>query len=94
MPSAKAAEAIAASLWRMYGAEVEVRFRDAGDPGVEAERAEQLSTLGFEGAPLPTILINGELLFAGAINPLRVVAAVAERMLKYRQHAAAEHTPG
>jgi hypothetical protein len=78
----------------MYGAEVEVRFRDAGDPGIEVERAELLSTLGFECAPLPTILINGELLFAGAINPLRVVAAVAERMLKFRQHAAVEHKPG
>ena len=91
MPSAKAAEAIAASLWRIYGAEVEVRFRDTGNPGVEAERAALLEMLGASGAPVPTIFLDGNLLFAGAINPLRVVAAVAARMLEYRKHAASEH---
>lgn len=91
MPSVKAAEAIAASLWRMYGAEVEVHFRDTSDPGVEAERAALLDMLGANGAPVPTIFLDGDLLFAGAINPLRVVAAVAARMLEYRQHAAPEH---
>ena len=94
MPSAKAAEAIAASLWRMYGAEVEVRFRDAGNPQVEAERIDLLETLGAVGAPLPTIVLDGELLFAGAINPLRVVAAVAARMLEQGHRRAAEGRPG
>ena len=84
MPSAKAAEAIAQSLWRIYGPEVEVRFRDASDPQVEAERLEQLADLDADRAPLPTVLLDGEVLYAGAINPLRVVAAVAERMLTYR----------
>ncbi len=91
MPSVKAAEAIAASLWRMYGAEVEVRFRDTGNPSVEAERAGLLDMLEANDAPVPTIFLDGDLLFAGAINPLRVVAAVAARMLEYRQHAAPEH---
>lgn len=81
MPSSKAAEAIAQSLWRIYGPAVEVRFRDAGEPDIEAERLERLADIGAEDAPLPTLLLDGELLFAGVINPLRVVAAVAERML-------------
>jgi hypothetical protein len=90
LPSAKAAEAIAASLWRIYGPEVEVRFRDAAEPEIEAERVELLSEVGSEGAPLPTIFLDGELLFTGVINPLRVVAAVAERMLEHRQRELSE----
>lgn len=87
MPSSKAAEAIAQSLWRIYGPEVEVRFRDAGVPEIEAERLEHLADVGAEDAPLPTVFLDGELLFAGSINPLRVVAVVAESMLGQRDRA-------
>lgn len=93
MPSAKAAEAIAQSLWRIYGPEIEVRFRDAGDPDIEVERLDRLADIDAEDAPLPTLLLDGELLFAGTINPLRVVAAVAERMLGRRAGAMSERSP-
>ncbi len=78
MPSAKAAAAIKASLGRLYGAEVEVSFFDAGDPRVAAEHATLLEELWIEGLPLPVVLLDGVVVFAGAINPLLVVAAVAE----------------
>ena len=39
---------------------------------------ELLAELAVEEVPLPVTLLDGEVLYAGAINPLRVVAAVAE----------------
>ncbi len=73
MPSAKAAEAIAASVERMFGAEIEVRYHDAGDPDVIDAHGSLLEELAGEGIPLPATFLDGELIYAGAINPLRVV---------------------
>jgi hypothetical protein len=92
LPSVKAAEAIAQSLWRIYGPKVEVRFRDAGYAEIEAERRDRLTELGAEGVPLPTLFLDGELLYAGAINPLRVVAAVAEHMQGQPRRTQLEHS--
>ena len=77
MPSAKAAEAIRASLGRLYGAEVEVHYYDVGDPIVAGEHADLLGELALECAPLPAILLDGILIATGTIDPLRVVATVA-----------------
>ena len=77
MPSAKAAEAIRASLGRLYRAEVEVHYYDVGDPIVAGEHADLLSELALERAPLPAILLDGILIATGTIDPLRVVATVA-----------------
>ena len=77
MPSAKAAEMIAASLHRLYGSEVEVQYYDAGDPKVAEAHQALLEELATERVPLPAVLLDGDLLYAGSINPLRVVAAVA-----------------
>lgn len=78
MPSAKAAAAIKASLGRLYGPEVEVRYYNVGDPEVARAHAKLLAELELERTPLPAIFLDDELLFAGAINPLRVVGAVAD----------------
>ncbi len=77
MPSAKAAEMIAASLHRLYGSEVEVQYYDVGDPKVSEAHRALLEELATERVPLPAVLLDGDLLYAGSINPLRVVAAVA-----------------
>ena len=77
MPSAKAAEAIRASLGRLYGAEVEVHYYDVGDPIVAGEHADLLSELALERASLPAILLDGILIATGTIDPLGVVATVA-----------------
>jgi hypothetical protein len=78
MPSSKAAEVIAASLHRLFGAEVETRYFDVSDPAIAAAHADLLDQLAIERIPLPAVLLDGELLFSGAIEPLWVVAAVAE----------------
>ena len=78
MPSAKAAAAIKASLGRLYGSEVEVRYYNVGDPEVARTHADLLADLDLERTPLPAVFLDGALLFAGAINPLRVVGAVAD----------------
>ncbi len=80
MPSAKAARAIAESLFRLYGPEVEVRYFDVGDPAVKLEQAGRLEEIAAERLPLPVLMLDEELLFAGTIVPLRVVAAVAAEM--------------
>ena len=90
MPSAKAAEAIRASLGRLYGAEVVVHYYDVGDPVVAREHADLLSELALERVPLPAILLDGVLISAGTIDPLRVVATVAE----VRQRQLANSEPG
>ena len=88
MPSAKAAEAIRASLGRLYGAEVVVHYYDVGDPVVAREHADLLSELALERVPLPAILLDGVLISAGTIDPLRVVATIAE--VRQRQLADSE----
>jgi disulfide oxidoreductase YuzD len=88
VPSAKAAEAIRASLGRLYGAEVEVHYYDVGDPVVAGEHANLLSELALERVPLPALLLDGVLISDGTIDPLRVVATVAE--VRQRQLADSE----
>ncbi len=80
MPSAKAARAIAESLFRLYGPEVEVRYFDVGDPVVKLEQAGRLAEIAAERLPLPVLMFDDEILFAGTIVPLRVVATVAAEM--------------
>ena len=48
------------------------------DPEVEAAHTAVLNTFAAEHLPLPVVLLDGTILFAGAVNPLRVVAAVAD----------------
>ncbi len=74
----EASAAIRASLRRIYGAAISVGYVDAGQPDLAPAHAEELAALRAEGWPLPLVVLDGEVLFAGAINPLRVVAAVAD----------------
>jgi disulfide oxidoreductase YuzD len=82
MPSAKAAAAIGASLRRLYGDAVELRYLDAADPATTATHRALLDELRDERLPLPVTLIDGQVRFTGAIDPLRVVAAVAEELAR------------
>lgn len=85
MPSVKAARAIAESLFRLYGPEVEVRYFDLGDPAVKLEQAGSLEEIAAARLPLPVLMLDEELLFAGTIVPLRVVATVAAEMRARRK---------
>lgn len=87
MPSSKAANAIAASLGRLYGAAVDVRYYDLSDPAVRAAHDEQLAELREQQLPFPVVLLDNNLLYAGAINPLRVVAAVAQAIARRNEYA-------
>ncbi len=78
MPSAKAAAAIRASLGRLFGSEVGVYYYDAADPAVVTTHAGLFADLAAERLPLPVVLLDGDVIFSGTIEPLRVVAAVAE----------------
>lgn len=62
----------------MYGPRVQVDYYDVTQPEIRAAHADVLSALREDRLPLPAILLNGHVLYTGAINPLRVVAAVAE----------------
>ena len=86
MPSAKAAAAIKASLGRLYGSEVEVHYYNVLDPDVARAHADLLADLDLERTPLPAVFLDSELLFAGAINPLRVVGAVADARRRALAH--------
>jgi disulfide oxidoreductase YuzD len=77
VPSAKAAVAIAESLFRLYGPEVVVRYHDVGDPIVACEHAATLLEFAQDRLPLPVVTLDDDVIFAGTINPLRVVEAVA-----------------
>lgn len=78
MPSLEAAAAIRAALNRMYGQRIQVRYYDVAQPEVRAAHADVLNVLHDDHVPLPAILLDNRLLFAGTINPLRVVGAVAQ----------------
>lgn len=79
MPSGKAAEATAHSLGRLYGDQVAVDYYTAADPAVQ----ELMAAADEAGWPLPLALLNEEILFAGGVQPLKLVAAVA-RYLEQR----------
>jgi hypothetical protein len=80
VPSAKAAAAIAESLFRLYGPVVAVHYHDLGDPLVARDHAATLDEFARDGLPLPIVTLDDDLLFAGSINPLRVVEAVATEL--------------
>lgn len=62
----------------MYGDTIRVRYFDAAEPAVRAEHHDLLTDLREQRLPLPAVFLDGRLLVAGAIDPLRVVVAVAE----------------
>ena len=82
MPSAKAAAAAAASLGRLYGPQVVVRYHSIGDPLVQTEHAALLAHFSEERLPFPVTILDGAVLFAGGLQPLKLVAAVAERLAR------------
>lgn len=59
-----------------------VRYRTVDDPAVQAEYAPLLAHFAEEHWPLPVALLDGEVLFVGGVQPLKLVAAVAERLLR------------
>ena len=65
---------------------MQVRYHDLSDPQVQAEHQEILAVLREERLPLPAVFLDGVLLCTGAINPLRVVASVAQEWQR-RAHA-------
>jgi disulfide oxidoreductase YuzD len=77
LPSSKAVTIIRESLGRLFGSQVDVQYYDVGDPNVAAQHAALLSELADERLPLPLVLLNGTVIAAGSIDPLRVVATVA-----------------
>jgi disulfide oxidoreductase YuzD len=87
LPSVKAAAAIKASLGRMYGAAVRVCYYDTSQPDVQAEHHELLAALREDRLPLPAVVLDGQILYAGTVNPLRVVAAVAQEWQRRQDHA-------
>ncbi len=80
MPSVRAAEAAAASLARLYGPRVELRYHNVDDLSVQQQQQATLDYFAAEEWPLPVTLLNGELLFVGGLQPLKLVAAVARAM--------------
>ncbi|HEY0735872.1 MAG TPA: DUF1462 family protein [Herpetosiphonaceae bacterium] len=76
MPSSEAAAALRQSLSRIYGPAIALRYYDLDDPQMQAAHAETLADLRDNRLPLPAIFLDGELIYAGAINLLRVVAAI------------------
>ena len=77
MPSSKATAAAAASLARLYGALVRVRYHDVDQPEVQQEFAGELAHFTDEQWPLPVTLIDGQVTFVGGLQPLKLVGAVA-----------------
>ena len=61
---------------------MEVRYYNVGDPAVAEAHAALLEELSTERIPLPAIFLDNDLLYAGSINPLRVVTAVADAYQK------------
>jgi disulfide oxidoreductase YuzD len=80
VPSSKAAAAISASLRRLYGPSIAVRYHDLSHPATRYQAGVLLHALRDERLPLPVTLLDGRVIFAGAIDPLRVVAVVAEEL--------------
>lgn len=85
MPSAKAAAALQQSLGRMYGDTVQIRYYDVAEDG--ASHREATEFVHEEGLPLPVVLLNGRLLYAGTLDLLRIAIDVAEE----RQRLVSDH---
>ncbi len=86
MPSAKAAAAAAASLARLYGPQVAVRHYSVFDQAVQRDHVATLAHIDEERWPLPVTFLNGAVLFVGGLQPLKLVAAVAEQLQKINGH--------
>lgn len=80
MPSGVATAAIAASLRRIYGDLISVHHHMVDDEEVRQTFASALEFINAEHLPLPVTIFDHEILFVGGIEPLKVVAAVAEKM--------------
>ena len=78
MPSSEATAALHSSLGRIYGPAVEVRYYDISDPQIQAAHGEIITALRADQLPFPAIFLDGELICAGAINLLRILAAVVQ----------------
>lgn len=76
----EATAAIRASLQRLFGSRIEVRYYDIAQPEIRAAQAEALAMIADDRVSLPAIFLDSQLLFAGSINPLRVVGAVVEAL--------------
>jgi hypothetical protein len=61
----------------LYGSTVQVYYHDVKASSIGAEHQGMLQYLQDERLPLPAVFLNGQLLYAGLINALRVVADVA-----------------
>jgi len=59
-----------------------VRYHPVGDPQVQAEHAALLAHFSEEGLPFPVTTLDGAVIFAGGLQPLKLVAAVAERLAR------------
>jgi predicted thioredoxin/glutaredoxin len=67
----------------MYGDQVAVRYHDADDPA--AAKDDLLQYVREERLPLPAVFLNGQLLYAGKLDPLLIAIDVAterERLLE------------
>lgn len=62
-----------------------MRYYDLRDDDQRAAHAELIAELHEQRLPLPAVFLDNQLLYAGAINPLRVVAAVAEAIERSRK---------
>lgn len=85
MPSVKATMFSTQSLERLYGSRVVVQYHDVDDPAVRAEHSAWLDYFNQEDWPLPVTLLDGEVLFVGGLQPLKLVAAVASVLVREDQ---------
>ena len=80
MPSVKVVAAAQASLQRLYGSRVAVHYHDLDSPEVQAQWDAMIQHFHDQQLPPPVTLLNGEVLFVGNLQPLKLVAVVAEWM--------------
>ncbi len=66
-----------------------MRYHDLSHPATRAQAGALLDELRDERLPLPVTLLDGRLIFTGAIDPLRVVAVVAEELQRRQSDGAA-----
>lgn len=64
------------SLARLYGAAISVEYYDAAEAEQLPDHAATLAALRAEQLPLPLVLVDHEVWFAGSIQPWQVVAAI------------------
>ena len=77
MPSSRAATAAAASLARLYGPMVRIRYHDVTKLETQHQFAAELAHFHEERWPFPITLIDQTVTFVGRLQPLNLVGAVA-----------------